>query len=81
MMADVRIAWYSNAERDVYHLCQNCRHNHLILRENLVAGKEQEIINDLWIDNSYAGEEDLLCEHCKCLLDDGTGITLTIPVN
>ena len=79
-MTEVRIAWYSNQENDVYHLCQNCHYNQRILPQHLVAGTEQAIIDDLCEQNPDENEVSLLCERCKRLLRNWSGIILVIPV-
>ena len=79
-MPNVRIAWYSKAERDVYHLCQNCHYNDDIRRRHLVVGAEEEIAIALRCENPDENEEDLLCARCAELLDDGYGIILLLRV-
>ena len=80
-MPDIRVAWYSEEQRDVYHLCQNCHYNDDILPENLVAGTEHQIVNELLCENPDTSKRDLLCQNCKALLKDWKGIVLLIPTS
>ena len=80
-MPSVRVAWYSDAERDVYHLCQNCHYNDDIKHDHLVIGNEQDIIDDLSEENPGVSEKDLLCDNCEYLLKNWRGIILLIPVD
>ncbi len=80
-MPEIRVAWYSEDKRCVYHLCQNCRSNREILSDNLVVGTEETIIDELLRENPNADEKDLLCEHCERLLKNWRGVILVIPVD
>ncbi len=81
IMPNVRVAWYSEEQRDVYHLCQNCHYNDDILPENLVAGTEHQIVNELLYENPDTKKRDLLCQNCESLLKDWKGAILLIPTS
>ena len=63
----VRIAWYSKAEKDRYHVCSNCFYNREIRYGNLIVGVEQDVRDELKIHTGRAR----LCERCTELIKLG----------